>query len=285
MLEHIFLLLGTAIAAGACSYSNHRVSEESRGFGPLLLFVPIMLATSSIYLSFDTVKHLNNLSFAFNNYWYVFLMYAPLVLLSNWFRMQGLFRNNYQSSMTLVNLSILFSAFIEVIIFKNTVSTGIMFGTFLVIASGFLIHGKGSDIKFTLSSLFIVFHCALAATNRNVDYYLISEGLNVFDIAIFQQLIIIPLYVLIFRKEIKGSLPHVFKDRHALLSMFFVVLALFVSFELVVQYGPTECFLAISAGNLISGVIENHKSMNMHHVRSYGTASLTVLAVCLVIFY
>jgi len=67
MPEHIFLLVVTAIAAGACSYSNHKVNEKVRGFGPLLLFVPILIASLSIYLSYDTTKHVDKVVSSFTS--------------------------------------------------------------------------------------------------------------------------------------------------------------------------------------------------------------------------
>jgi len=280
MTLHVTLLLSVLALYGLLAYSTHKVSDDIRCFGTLLIFVPILTLSGLYTLYSGASTNYSSLWQSIVKFWWVFLLYAPLVWLSNWFRAHGVFKNNFTSSAVLINFAVVFSLAIEVIFFSHTLSATLIIGTILLISAAALSHGR--SIPITVYAWFILAHCLLSAINRNVDYFLIANGTHIVTILFLQNIIITPILIFIRRKKLKGKIRALLTDKAAVSAMLTAMLAVPLSFLSVSMYGPSETMIAVTAGWLIFGLADNYRTLNISMQKAAFSAAMAFAAVVLI---
>lgn len=280
-MEQMLIIL-CAVLYGALLISTHKVNDSTKTLGPLIIFLPLFILGTSYEFSFDYDQDFKNLKDGMK-YWWVFLSYAPLVLISNTLRTKGIYKNNFVSTSILLNFSIFFSMVIELTYFNKDITLQIFLGMTLLFIAGYILHGK-NKITAGLGALYILGHCLFAAINRNIDLYLINNNINFITILFLQELFIIPPTVLIYRKQIYKYLNNFKVDWYAVLAFFIAIIAVPVSFLVNLQSGPTATILAITSGVMITGIIENHRSLHIKSTTMYISCLLSAGAIYLITF-
>jgi len=282
VITHIGILFAVALFFGLLSIFTHKVGKDSHRFGALIILFPAFAVALFYTLFFDAPRGFSHALAAFNGYWWLFLIYSPLVLLSNQLRTVGFFHNNLTSTSILINLSVIFAALIETALFSNKMELTFIAGVILLFWSAYLVHS--GHITFSRYSWFIVAHCFLAAINRNIDYYMILDGIDIFSILLVQEVIIIPAILVLNWQKINNHFRFLLNDRPTLYAMLCALVAIPLSMKSAQYYGPSETLLAISIGMLLSGLIENAKTRHLSHLRSLVVAIMALASVCLMVF-
>lgn len=281
MFQHLPVLLITAISFGVLGLSTHKITDQVKIFGSLIILFPALLVGISYVVFIDSFHHFEAVQYSLFNFWWVFLLYAPLVWISNWFRTRGVFHNNFTSTSILINFSIVFSLIIESLFFQNKFSVEIITGVSLLFVAAYLTHTE--KISFNTFSWFILAHCFLASINRNIDFYLITNHVNLFTVLFWQEVLIVPALLILSWNKISGSFKYILKDRMALVAMVTAFAAIPFSFITATLYGPSETLLSISSGWLVFGLIENYRSLGINKAKMAVIMALAFVSIYLMV--
>lgn len=283
MLQLLFALIIGA-SYGLITYSGHKIKEANKHYGPLFTLVP-PLTTSLIWLLFwDLPKGGVETVSAIINYWWAFLPLGFIVWIGQYLKMKALFHNNFQSTIILMNLGILFSFFIEYTFNIREISNSMIISFAMMLIAAYITH-SGGHISFKITAWYAIFFTLFQAFGRNIEHFLLISGVGIFTIFLLEQSILIPIHISLKGKSIINGIPNLIKDKWAIRTLLLGLFTTPASFFYVKEYGPTSVILSITIGLLIASIFENRFSQHIPNNRLYLSSTIAIMSIVISVLF